>query len=746
VPLQPPPAPPAPPRPGARELALGLALPAAVLVAPAAFSGLADPYELNAVDVARRAALHLFGAPWLALPGAENRLPTLGDVGRGELPALAVALAQRAFGLGAFSARAPVAIAGALGLAALWLWVRRIAGPRAGAHAAWVLATVPLYAVQSRSANGEAMAMAALVASFAGLSALLFDARLTGLRAIGWALTALAGLAVGFACRGAVFGLAVPLVSTGAASLLTRAISSAAPPTAARRTLALAALAGGAIATGAGAYALARATPARFSYALGAASFEGLRYPTFDQTLRQIAHGFFPWGAFLPAAFALLASPPARALREEDALAFRARVALVLGAFAAYAAHAWLAPAVGPLPFVGTGLLAAALALALDELERLRRPLRTLALATAAFTTLLALDLVRLPDATLAASLLSGAALPEGFARRMAPLWACSAALFAAALLLALTPAWSARSCATARIRRVVRRDRIALAGGVLAALVPCVVLYPELSARWSPREAFAAYRERRRADEPLGLFGVASRSPAYYGEPDARPFADAPAALAWLEGAEAPSRRWLLVRAVDLPELNSLWRARRGAALDRNLPLLDASSGYFDLVASSLREGERNVTPLAAIVGDELPRPPHPLDAQLGDELDVLGWGLYDGDDRQPVEALTRGRTYVLRVYYRVIATPTLPWRAFMHLEGGAQRHTADHGFEAYSTALWQPGDIITDRSTLRLEPNFAPGVHSLFFGLYHGEARLPVARGRHDGDRVEAGAVRVN
>ncbi len=714
----------------------------ALLVAPAALSGLGDPHELNAADLARRAALHLFHAPGLALAGAENRLPTLGDVGRGELPALAAALALRLGGLGALAARAPAVLAGAAGLAALWLWARRVAGPRTAAHAAWLLATMPLYAAHSRSVAGEATAMAALVASFAGLSVLLFDERVGGARALGWALLALAGLAAGFACRGAAFGLAVPLASVGAAAWLARDSALAAPPRPPRRALALAALAGGAAALGASAYALARATPARFSYALGAAAFEGLRYPTFDQTLRSIGHGLFPWSALLPAAFVLLAAPPAAGRGEPgDARAIRFRLALTLGAGASYAAHAWLAPTTGPLPFQGVGLLAAALALALDELGRRRRPLRTMALATAAFVALLALDLRRLPDATFAAAPAPGATAPEGFAGRAASLWTWCAALFAAPVLLALAPAWPKRR----PIARFVRRDRLALAGGTLAALAPCLLLYPDLAARWSPRDAFTAFRRLRRAGEPLGLFGVASRSPAYYGEPDARAFADAPSALAWLEGGAPPARRWLLVRASELPELNALYRARRAGAPARNLPLLDASSGYTYLAPSSLREGEADLNPLAPFVGDAPPPTAHPLGAKFGDELEALGWDLYENDDRTPADVLVRGRAYVLRTYYRVIATPTLAWRAFVHVEGGAQRHTADHALDAYPMNLWQPGDVITDRSPLRLEPNFAPGVHSLYVGFYRGDARLPVSRGGDDGDRVRAGPLRV-
>jgi hypothetical protein len=620
--------------------------------------------------------------------------------------------------------------------------------------------------------------MAALLSSWGGLSVLLLDERVGGARAIGWALLTIAGLGAGCWCRGAVFGLAVPLVSVGATAWLTRGASPLGPAAAPRRALALAALAalaGGAAAIGAGAYALARATPLRFSYALGAAAFEGLRYPTFEQTWRLLGHGLFPWSAFLPAALALLSStpsPPSPASsspspasspsppspstaslgREAERLrAARFRIALVLGAAASYAAHAWLAPTTGPLPFVGVGLLAAACALALDELRRRRGPRRTMALASAAFGALLAIDLRRLPDTTLAALAAPTAPLPVGFEGRAASLWLSCAAIGALPLWLALAPDWSVRGGprgARALLGRFVRRDRLACAGLALAGLVPCLLLYPELSSRWSPDDVFASYRRRRGDGEPLGLLGVAARSPAYYGEPAARVFAEASEAIAWLDGAKAPARRWALVRAGDLPELNALWRARPsvgGVDGDRNLALLDVRSGYIFLAASSLREGERNATPLAPFVGDERPRPAHPLEARFGDELELLGWELYEGDDKTPAPTLVRGRAYVLHTYYRVVATPTLPWRAFVHLEGGAHRHTADHALEAYPMQFWQPGDIITDRSELRLEPNFATGVHSLYVGFYRGESRLPVAGGQGGDDRVEAGTLRV-
>ncbi|RYE81871.1 MAG: hypothetical protein EOO75_21540 [Myxococcales bacterium] len=81
--------------------------------------------------------MHVLGGSGLALPGADNRLPTLGDVGHNELPTMSVAVAFRLFGLGGPVGRLPMALWAVAGLAALWWLLRRLASPRAGSYAAW---------------------------------------------------------------------------------------------------------------------------------------------------------------------------------------------------------------------------------------------------------------------------------------------------------------------------------------------------------------------------------------------------------------------------------------------------------------------------------------------------------------------------------------------------------------------------------------------------------------------------------
>src|SRR5262245_52314425 len=78
---------------------LGLGAAVAVLFPVLAKSGIWDPYELDAADLARRVAVRVLGARGLELPGAVNTLPTLTDLRMGELPFTSMALGFKIFGL-----------------------------------------------------------------------------------------------------------------------------------------------------------------------------------------------------------------------------------------------------------------------------------------------------------------------------------------------------------------------------------------------------------------------------------------------------------------------------------------------------------------------------------------------------------------------------------------------------------------------------------------------------------------------
>jgi hypothetical protein len=149
---------------------------------------------------------------------------------------------------------------------------------------------------------------------------------------------------------------------------------------------------------------------------------------------------------------------------------------------------------------------------------------------------------------------------------------------------------------------------------------------------------------------------------------------------------------------------------------------------------------------PLERFLPSVEPKPAHPLDANLGDQLDVLGWDLFDADGA-PLDGIAPGETVELVIYYRVIARVTTNWETFVHIDGFQRRFNADHPTLGgrYPLSLWRVGDLIADRHSFALEPNFTAGQYRLLFGLYSGTRRLALRRGPGADDRIDAGPLAV-
>lgn len=838
-----------------REGLLAVGLPAALYLLVMGRAGIWDPYELGVADLARRAAIHLFGASNLELVGAENRLPTLGDVGRGELPITSMALSFKLFGLNATAGRLPLTLFAIAGLAIVWLWMRRFVSARAGTYATLVLATMPLFFVQARTMLGDVVTMVAVLAAFAGLSVAALDPRPARASDAPWWLLGLGGLAVGFACRGAILGVAVPALSVGLAWLVLRGHAATSRPVVG---VGLALLGVGFAIKGMLAMQPSSAppgVPALFDRFLGGAVVVGQKYPTFDLVVMHLGHSLFPWSALLPLALGRLFAPPpvVEAPGDDEAAAAveresRVRLLVLVGAGVCFAGHALLAPRIGYVPFTGVALLACAMGLVLYDFERGAHPSRALVLATALLAMVLFLDFSRMPEKGLSVFAVANASFPEAFkpaAERLVR--ACAAVFlvplffafldpespapsdrdepllsrlvahedmraileklnlvwqgnltFVAVMLEAMLVGFAAlifvgdrfhlkvalRESLNAELKVIVlnawwalpalavggpfvlltarklflaalaltgiRRGQVALAGGVAAGLVLSVGYYPALASQLSPKEVFDAYRKLRKDPEPLGLLGVATRSASYYTGGSVRPFTEVNSAFEWL--TEGNDRRWLAVRGEDLPRLNSLFRGkvREAAGLatpDHNLPVLDARSSQVLLVSNRLGAGETNESPLAKWFSAATPTPRHRVDVNLDDQLQALGWDVFDGKDEKQVDVVVPGKAYVLHLYYRVTSNVLTQWKSFIHIDGFGRRFNGDHDvFEGkVPMSLWQPGDIVTDRFDFKLEPNFTPGNYTLFYGFFIGERRLAVKSGRHHENRVDGGAFPV-
>jgi len=284
----------------------------------------------------------------------------------------------------------------------------------------------------------------------------------------------------------------------------------------------------------------------------------------------------------------------------------------------------------------------------------------------------------------------------------------------------------------------------LALGGGVVG-FVLCFFYYPALANQLSPKEVFESYRHFC-PDAPLGLLGVGGRTAAYYAGGQPQIMNDSTSAYAWLTAGGPGQRRCLALKAEELPKLNQLWR-EHAPEPKGNLPVLDARSSQIMLVASTLGPRDKNENPLSSMVLSAMPRPQRKIDANMDDKLEVIGIDFLD-DRGRLVDAVSPGRTYHMKTYYRVLAPVTTEWEGFIHIDGYHRRHNGDHKpmNGKYPMSLWLPGDLLADDHEFKLEPNFTPGTYEVYFGLFVGDTRLKVKTGPSDGDnRLNGGPLRV-
>ncbi len=822
-----------------RPIALGIA--ALVLFPILGQSGIWDPYELDAADLARRIALRVFHASALELPSAASTLPTLTDLKMGELPFTSMALGFKLFGLHDWTGRLPLALWAFLAVVMLHELFARLIDRRAGLYAAIALVTMPLFFMQARTMLGDIVTMSAVTIAFSGLAGAMLDdvgestGHSFGLRRMLWFVIGLFGLVAGFLCRGFLIGVAVPALGVGLAWLVLRGAAEW-KGFSLRDGFGAVALALGLLALGLGLSALFRARPdAPLSRAVG---FLILKKPpteaTFDLVVRQLGHALFPWSAFLPFAIGRMLRAPVEAPREAQSRELGLRTALLVGAAVAYGAFALIAPVGGAIPFAGPALLAGMAALAVLDFERGAPPSRALALGCLMLGLVLLADLRHEPDRALAVFGVDRPQFPKSFevagGRRLIVVLAAFAGLvgltwfedqprdpehrplawgraqgqlyrasfgelgaiwngnllfglvvveaalvgLGAMIFLGKRAAWAPveklpRNFADIGLnlwwavptigvltplllillrdafRVLVAETRASRASFTLvAALVAGGAqgfwYYPALAAQLSPKEVFDAYAKLHGAGEPLGLLGVRGRAAAYYASAEVESFTEVNRAYAWLT-EKADQRRWMVVKADDLPKLNSLYRA----TFARNLPVLDGRSSQILLVSNQLG-GRANESWIAKVVLDDPPSPTVALDAGFEDQLEAFGWEVVNKSG-QVVPSVVPATTYRLRVYYRVLKPVTGTWKSFVHIDGYQRRFNGDHNVldGKYAMNLWQVGDTVVDDFPFQLEPNFTPGEYTVYFGFFSGETRFKVSRGPQQDNRVIAGVIHV-
>ncbi|MFW5740672.1 MAG: ArnT family glycosyltransferase [Myxococcota bacterium] len=379
--------------------AAGALVPLLVVLPFLGSGGIWDPHELNVADLARRIGIHLWGAESLSLADADNTMPTIEMLGRGELPFTSIAAGFATFGLHEWAGRLPLALWALAGAYAMYWLLARLMDERAGAFGTIVLATMPLFFVQARTMLGDIVTIATVAMAVAGLGVLVFDTRATSKVRLVAAILAIAGVTGAFLSRGILVGIALPLLTVGFAWLLTAvSVRRATCSYQLGTIIGGACLLTGIIAAIYGAYALSAVRGAQAVRLLGIVVAPPARPPSFDETLLFLGHALFPWSAFIPFAIGRLFRPGTELPDEAAARERGLRVLLVVGASLSYGVMAWLTLHAGHIPFIGVTLLAAIGAVAIRDLERGAPASRTLALGVVTFLFLFYQDFKMWPE------------------------------------------------------------------------------------------------------------------------------------------------------------------------------------------------------------------------------------------------------------------------------------------------------------------------------------------------------------
>ena len=387
------------------------------LFAPLSASGVWDPPEREVAEFARRIAVNLLGGQSLTVEGADNRVPTRSELGRGELPFTSIAVGFRGFGLHDWAGRLPLAVWGLAGLAATYVLVRRLADGRSASFAVLVLATTPLYFLHARTMLGDIVTMSSLAFALCGLGLAAFERGASaGSRAIALGF-GVVGVLCALLTRGVLIGVALPMCSVGLTWLVLRA-SRVVSSERFGDSIGLLALGVGLGCAGLGCRALLQAPESggAFSLLLGSTVNRPRVLPTFDSVLLQLGHALFPWSAILPVALgSLLREPPAIVGESARAREASLRVLCLMTPVLALVAYGIAAPTLGPMPFGAVAALAIAIALFVRDIERGVSLPRALPMVVCAFAILLLVDFRNFPEKALSAFCVSDAHFPDSY-------------------------------------------------------------------------------------------------------------------------------------------------------------------------------------------------------------------------------------------------------------------------------------------------------------------------------------------
>ncbi len=249
----------------------------------------------------------------------------------------------------------------------------------------------------------------------------------------------------------------------------------------------------------------------------------------------------------------------------------------------------------------------------------------------------------------------------------------------------------------------------IVSANGIDYALVYPNDLYTEAASR-----VLAYVDEHADAEHDVLLFDVNAAAARHYAGALPVERVSGPAREDWVRMAlarimrahspEQPIRLWHIAFADSADGISAIVR-----------DLLDGHASLEDeLGVDGVHTGCYALMPGAEFIPET---PQHPLNAQFGHDITLLGYDL-------PEAALAPGDTLRLRLYWRAERAQDISYTVFVHLLDGDGQKRAQIDNEPQGrhmpTTTWSPGEIVLDDYLLEIPADAPVGQYSITLGMY--------------------------
>ncbi|MSP60353.1 MAG: hypothetical protein EXR72_08430 [Myxococcales bacterium] len=682
--------------------------------------GLWDPHEVKIADLAKEVA----AAPALTPKAASAR------------PQWLVVAGFKAFGIGEFGGRLPIALTAILALLACFYVGEGLLRRRAALLGTLALCTAPAFFLGARQLTTNVLSVLAMILAVGGLATAAWPKPGAGKagRAIDL-MVGLLGLLLGFFASGLMIGVAVPLTALAVALL---AAGGAAGASAA--SLVAAATAWGVVIWAWNRGLSSPGHPAEYSAILAGTARLSSHQVDLVSVLKDIGFGIFPWAVLLPFAFARAVAVEERpaptdgpAPGNDFARERFARVLLLAWLVMSYLGATLQAASVADVAFAGIGALALLAGWFLDEMldEPARMPFAALGVFLGA--AVLAHDFFLMPEKWAGAHVVEAIKWPS-------PL------TITPYVLLGLGLVWgglaAAGLAARPRAGLLGRASLLWLSMGaaLVAAVVSTFWITPDVSKHLSYKNLFSAYKSLGGADGELCQYRVPGHGANYYNSGKVTEVGALPQLFDFLAKS---SRVFCIVGADELAPIDQHAKSQPSGGEAKPLYyVVDDSNAHFLLVSNRLGANEQDKNALKRNIVRDLPRPPqYAIHADFEGKVELVGYDL-------PPQ-LTRGGKFKVTFYYKVNAAVGGAYKVFVHFDGSGTRFNGDHVplDGRFPTNYWVPGFYIIDEHEMEPDRATAPsGNYKIYTGFWAGDQRLKVVTGNHDGEnRVIVGSVQV-